>query len=377
MNSDRKPIQSPISGYLKTLDGWRAVAILSVIAYHDRLESVGKINDKWIHDQGALGVDLFFAISGLLICSRLLAEERKTSRISITNFYIRRSFRIFPPMIVYLAAIAALGYANIIHVGRTAWFASLLFFNNYYSALRHDVDWSLYTNHFWSLAVEEHFYLLLPSLLVFFPRHRAKLLGTLSIVFLLYTLGYSFLNAHKPYVDFTFCRTGLRIDQLLFPAFLAVLLGRDDFRGRFIRLFRPAFVLPLVLILLVVGPHVSHVLTFRILVPFVFPFLILATMLHPGSVAGRVLEWQPLRAIGRISYSIYLWQQLFFIGNHSPAAGVLGFLQQSGWKLVATLAAATASYFIVEKPLIRLGYRVAPPATPGHSNLATAPASGT
>lgn len=114
------------------------------------------------------------------------------------------------------------------------------------------------------------------------------------------------------------------------------------------------------LILLVVGLHTSHNLTARVIVPFGFPFLILATVLHPASLAGRFLEWTPLRAIGRISYSLYLWQQLFFIGDHSPAAGLLEHLQHGAWKLIATLAAATGSYFLVEKPLIRLGHRLAP-----------------
>jgi peptidoglycan/LPS O-acetylase OafA/YrhL len=100
-----------------------------------------------------------------------------------------------------------------------------------------------------------------------------------------------------------------------------------------------------------------------------FPFLLISTVLHPQSVAGRLLEWKPLRGIGRISYSLYLWQQLFFIGDHVAATGTLHYLQHGPWNLIATFTLATASYFLLEKPTIRLGHRFAPPATPGHKDL--------
>ena len=83
-----------------------------------------------------------------------------------------------------------------------------------------------------------------------------------------------------------------------------------------------------------------------------------------------------MRFVGHISYSLYLWQQLFFAGGRAPAAWPLSVLQIFPLNYLAAFACATASYYLIEKPLIRVGHRVAHPATPGREDLneARAPA---
>src|SRR5450432_708876 len=85
--------------YLPTLDGWRALAILGVMLCHDSIHTLGPFNTGFLYMHGDLGVDLFFAISGILICSRLLTEEESQGFISRKDFYIRRAFRILSPAI--------------------------------------------------------------------------------------------------------------------------------------------------------------------------------------------------------------------------------------------------------------------------------------
>src|SRR5271168_4566722 len=124
---------------------------------------------------GALGVDLFFAISGFLITSRLIEERRIDGTISLKAFYVRRFFRIIPPAFAYLACAAVLGLALgwiPMNFGQLA--ASACFYRNYYSM---GVEHSWYTGHFWSLAVEEHFYLLWPALLVWAGVKRGRILA--------------------------------------------------------------------------------------------------------------------------------------------------------------------------------------------------------
>jgi peptidoglycan/LPS O-acetylase OafA/YrhL len=89
------------------------------------------------------------------------------------------------------------------------------------------------------------------------------------------------------------------------------------------------------------------------------PFLILGTMLRPHSLFGRFLELAPLRYIGRLSYSLYLWQQLFFVSHFGAISGKISTFQHWPLKLVMTLACSMFSYYFVERPLIRLGHRVA------------------
>src|ERR1700734_1907626 len=132
-----------VRGYLPTLDGWRAFAVLCVILFHDSLHSWGTFSTAWFHDHGSFGVDIFFGISGLLICSRLLEEEHKYGNISLKRFYVRRGFRIFPPLLCYLLCAGLLAILGIIPLAAKEWFASLLFCRNYsfFSQVPGHNDW--------------------------------------------------------------------------------------------------------------------------------------------------------------------------------------------------------------------------------------------
>ena len=392
----------PRSGYLPTLDGWRALAVGLVLLNHAGLPPAHHVG--FISGLGALGVDLFFAISGILICSRLLEEERLCGRISLRGFYIRRTFRIFPPAYLFLAAVAVLTLARVLPAAWPAWSSAVVFLRNYFTTFVGDTDAARFTGHFWSLAVEEHFYLLLPGLLVVFARRRKAVLAVLILVELAWVVIYMHHTAPPLRQMYWERRTDLRLNSLLFPALLALFLAIPRFRDRFQRLVTPATVATLLVALAVggvaakklllhahpspaiqtasatnaeagnAGPSARPIKDSKLflvtiyLVPFLFPFVILATMLHPGSLVSRALELRPLRAVGRISYSLYLWQQLFWVpvrNVHWPIATV-----QSHWiALPLTVLCATGSYFLVEKPCIRLGHRFAPPSTPGHADL--------
>jgi len=344
-----------------------AIAVFSVIFYHDKLHRVGRITDAPLHHYGFFGVDLFFAISGLLICSRLLEEEQVYHRIHLKDFYVRRFCRILPPAILFLIVIATLGLVHIIHVDLKAWLSSLLFYSNYYTAATHNTELSLYTNHFWSLSVEEHFYLLLPALLVFFPKHRTRILSVLVSIFLTYNLAVHSMPAvlNSMGGDYADVRTDLHIVSLLFPALLAIRLTKPEFRKRCEQWLVPSGTILLFAAIWVLTHFFAHMLAAKALVPLGFPFIILSTTLHPKSVLGRFLELRLLKFLGRISYSLYLWQQLFFNGDHPHAAGLLSVLQHWPVSLLSTLTCAVASYYLIERPFIRIGRRLAPPATEG------------
>src|SRR5579863_5096023 len=146
---------------IPTLDGWRAVAIIGVVCAHITWPNPSLSN---FFGNGALGVQLFFALSGFLITTRLLEEYDQTGRISWRNFYIRRAFRILPPAFFVILALAILGLLlHIIPMSTDQLAASAFFYRNYFAG---KVGSSWYTGHFWSLAVEEHFYLLWPLILV-------------------------------------------------------------------------------------------------------------------------------------------------------------------------------------------------------------------
>src|SRR5271166_3415100 len=103
-----KSLSTPVRHYIPTLDGWRAIAILLVMLHHDIVHRLGPFNTTWGYEHGLVGVDVFFAISGILICTLLLEEEKQTGGIDLRSFYIRRAFRILPPAFLYLFGLGLL-----------------------------------------------------------------------------------------------------------------------------------------------------------------------------------------------------------------------------------------------------------------------------
>lgn len=359
----------PRRGYLPTLDGWRAIAIISVIISHDSLLSLGPLNSHWLFLYGGRGVDVFFAISGILICSRLLEEERYNGRISLKNFYIRRAFRILPPAITYLLVLAVLAMFGVLVVYPAEWAEALLFCRNYPAVLHlhSPVPAAWFTAHFWSLSVEEHFYLLLPALLVFLPkRWRIPALSAMTVLI----IGNRAIQlTHRPYQLIGF-HTDVRLDSLLIPALVAVVMRDTHERLPLYRFLRwwPVLTVPIVGLIVVDSGSIWQ----TTLIAALMPLLIMGSVLHSKNVLGRFLEWTPLRYIGRISYSLYLWQMLFFTG-HFYAQAPLGILNRAPWNYLAVLAVAIGSYHLVELPVMRIGHRFAPSTTPGRLDLKQRP----
>lgn len=149
------------SGYIAALDGWRGIAISLVLVYHSLLHANLSGYPKLTRLAGLLdhlgpfGVLIFFMISGYLITGRLIADHKKTGRLSLRQFYYKRVFRILPLAYLYLLVIGLAGAFHLISLKKGDW-ASVVFLTNYFT------DRSWYTGHFWSLSIEEHFYLLWP-----------------------------------------------------------------------------------------------------------------------------------------------------------------------------------------------------------------------
>ena len=347
-----------IRGYLPTLDGWRAIAVLGVVAYHLTYQLPLPHSLPLVLNQcGQKGVDLFFGLSGLLITSRMLEEYRERGFINLKQFYIRRATRILPPSLTYLVVIGILGAAGIILVSPVAWVAALLFARNYLVG-----TW--YEGHYWSLAVEEHFYIFWPGVLALMGRRRAAWVAAsvcLLVAIWRALLWFPFFNPRGEAA--LFYRTEARLDALLCGALVAILLERypDQFRA----FLKPVFALPALaisfcLLIGVTGPVNSLA---RLGQAAIIPFVLVSTVLYPESQISVLLEARWLRWVGRLSYSLYLWQQLFL--GHGVNLWPL--------RLAAVFAAASASYYLVERPAMRLGHRLARPTTEGRADLLQTP----
>ena len=288
----------------------RAISITLVILSH--LVKWKHVSLEVLGSYGALGVHVFFVLSGFLITNLLLREYERTSTIQLGDFYVRRAYRIFPAAFVFLAIVIVLYWQQM------RWYhtvAAVFYLANM------DISRPWIFGHLWSLGIEEQFYLL--CVLIAAPifwvglyafKVRNGLLGSLP--------AYS--------------------DQLAIGCLLAIFAPRiPKIRGwvALVMVFA-AFFIPWF-------PATSPGRTLFML--FVLrPLLnlsIAGLVLHVIQVPYRVLNWSPVAWLGKISYSLYLWQELFC---SNPSLHLGYFL------VIPALACACLSYYCVEQPMLRL-----------------------
>lgn len=363
----------PNSNYLSSLDGWRAIAVSAVMLDHCQ-----PVANPYIHrfqGYGGAGVTIFFAISGVLITSRMLDEEEAQGRVSLRNFYIRRAFRILPAAFVYLLVIAILGSLAVIPFDKPSWISALFFYRNYWQYFARGGANSWFTGQFWSLSVEEHYYFLLPAIFVFLPRFRRCALVLLSLASAVWLGWYLMIPPGKSPRYFFDLRTEFCITGLLVPSIWALSLHSLSVKYWARKYLRPWIAIPFLVIALsgTLRINDSGISTFISLLirTLLAPILILSTVLHPESWLTRLLELRPLKAIGRISYGLYLWQSLF-LTKYFIYPGPIHFLQRPAIGFFCAYLCALASYFLLEQPMIRLGRKLSTPRRLAPDPLAAA-----
>ncbi len=354
------------------LDLLRFVAIALVLGRHlwpppgTWPAAARAVLDMWRRG-GWVGVDLFFVLSGFLISGLLFNEFKTRGRISPVRFYIRRGWKIYPPFFVLIGVTVALSLAVGRFVGWPRLIREVLFLQSYFPRL-----WG----HTWSLAVEEHFYLLLPLLLVLVLRMNRgssqplqPLLGIgagIAIVTLL--LRWITWVSKPAYDELThFAPTHLRLDSLFFGVVISYLFHFH--RARFVELARP-WRFPLIGAgVMLLGPAFALELETT---PFVFTigltvFYIGSGMLMVGVLMCDIQEnrvLRPLAAIGVYSYSIYLWHLPVLrlgVPFTEMAVGRLGFGVRAVLYLAGSLVVGVAMAKLVEVPSLRLRERWFPP----------------
>ena len=324
---------------IKTLDGWRAVAILMVTAFHAG-ESIWSDHTAIAYYSrfGALGVDVFFALSGLLITKLLLEERDRTGRISLKAFYIRRCCRVLMPCYCYLAVLVIFSAVNT----GTELASSVFFFRNYLDADYH----GYYTSHLWSLAVEEHFYLIWPIALVWAtPRYgrQVAMWGAVSCAL------WRVASSSWPSSAFPLFRTDYRLDSLLWGCVIGFVLHERPVLKGITRAAWLGILAGYLLCLRFYSPLA------RLWMPMLLPLLILGTLTHTEWRLSKILETAPLKWIGKISYSLYLWQMIFLVQNtHSPH-----WWQRFPENILLAFTVSALSYYMVDAPLQRAGCRIA------------------
>jgi peptidoglycan/LPS O-acetylase OafA/YrhL len=340
----------------------RAVSFLIVFAAHAGLDKVVP---------GGFGVTVFFFLSGYLITTLMRMEAEKTGHVNLRKFYLRRALRILPPFYIVLVAVTALGAIDFLHatvpLQPLPVASQVLHFSNYWIAAHGWGGVAPGTGVYWSLAVEEHFYLFFPA--VFLALSRMKISGrqkaiafwtACAAVLAWRCVLVFFLHAS---VDRTYLCSDTRVDSIAFGCALAVwqnpvldTIG-DEARARLVwrGLLFPAGLALLLVTFLVRGQIFRETIRYTAQGLALTPVFV-AALRWPAWPAFRVLNWRPIRFVGTLSYSLYLLHQAVIaaIAQHTRAGAVARALLA----LIVSFAIAWTIYRFVEKPCARLRRRL-------------------
>lgn len=340
--------RSRAPAYRPDIDGLRALAVISVILFHNGIPGF---------DGGYVGVDVFFVISGYLI-TQLLEESRDESAPRrLATFYVRRMRRILPALlatclVTAIVAIALFSPDQLVNVGKFL-AATPVMLSNVATWTRGDYFApgvrQLPLSHLWSISVEEQFYLIYPLLLIAITRYRLPYRRLTLVVFASLSLALCVWASHRaPEANYVFAPT--RAWELLLGGMLTI--------GGVPRIGNRIAAEGLAVAGLLGIAIAVHFYTSAIRYPgtaAMLPCMASAALLATGSgprpaLVNRMLSWPPLVFVGLISYSLYLWHQpllvfanYYYIAPLRPAA--------TAALLVATLLVATASWRFIERPV--------------------------
>jgi peptidoglycan/LPS O-acetylase OafA/YrhL len=352
---------------VQELTGLRAVAVTMVVVGHAEhmlaRGYTGFLTPLRLFSDGRLGVLVFFVLSGFLITGILNAELKSTGGIRLLPFYVKRALRIWPAFYTYIATITALSIAGWVDVDRRQVVCAALHIWNYSeflgmtadNALHSDGAW--YLGHFWTLALEEQFYWLWPPLLYYIWRRDSQRVLVFLIFFVpLIRAGTYFVAPQlRGQLNMMFHTS---IDPILVGCFVA--LNKDRLNS-WVRSWPGGTLIPtgMVLVLLFLMPiaesrlggfwNATYGTTFE---AALVGMVIVVLYFQSDFWCARLLRTRPFVFVGSISFSLYLWQQLFANVNLPIAhAFPLGILE--------ALGAATCSSLFIEAPFLRLKDRFA------------------
>ncbi|HEY4104156.1 MAG TPA: acyltransferase [Polyangiaceae bacterium] len=344
--------------HIPSLDGLRAFSFGIVFIAHVGFGNIVP---------GGFGVTVFFFLSGFLITTLMRQEWEKTNTVSLKNFYIRRALRILPPFYLVLGTASALTAAGVIGRGvdPRAVAAQALHFANYWLVWHGSNGFAPGTGVYWSLAVEEHFYLLFPLLFLLFRKRDVTYSRQASILFAICfaiciwrcVLVFVFKSAE----DRTYVASDTRFDSILFGCALAVygnpVLDATNKRESIWKyVFLPLGVLTLLATFVVRDQHFRESVRYSLQGLALIPIFVCAVR-YPDWGVMKVLNLRPVAFIGVLSYSLYLIHHVVFFAFSQKFQPRFGLLAVSLATLLVTLALAWLVQVTIERPCARLRKR--------------------
>ncbi len=349
------------SSYIPALDGLRAFAVIAVVVYH--------LKTVWA-PCGLLGVTIFFVLSGYLITGLIIDEWNATSHLSLKNFWLRRVRRLVPAIIFLLLCLIVLCaiFSPVMLTKLKQDLLSCLFFYNNWWQIFHDV--SYFENlgspspvtHFWSLSIEEQFYIVWPVLLLllFKIKTNKKLICALIVVLaLLSAADMALLYVPGDDPSRVYYGTDTRAFSLLIGAFLAFVLPAARVRSEAFP--KSARVVAEVAAFIALGIIAAMIFTVSAYEPFLYrggyfglsllTAIIIIALVNSRGILAKIFALAPLVWIGERSYGLYLWHYPLLLLMNPPT----DFAEKPWWVYVLQVAVILAvtefSYHFVENPI--------------------------
>jgi peptidoglycan/LPS O-acetylase OafA/YrhL len=290
-------------------------------------------------------VAIFFVISGFLITHLLLKELGREGNIDLKRFYLRRTFRIFPPFYAFLFVVAILALFRKVQVSPTTMLIAGTYTWNYIPT-----PWTWVLGHSWSLSLEEQFYLLWPLCMASFSRRTNFVIASCVIFFspAIRVITYFAWPSMRTHMDMML---HTHLDTIMTGCLLSLIIDLKIWhKARTVALYSvaPAVSIAFLLTVDMIAQHRfrgMYLMTIGLtLENIAIATLLLYVVFRHESRLGKFLNLKPVRHIGMISYSLYLYQQLFTgpYTRHFPL------------NLVFIVTAAELSYLLVEKPSFRI-----------------------
>jgi peptidoglycan/LPS O-acetylase OafA/YrhL len=349
--------------HISSLNGLRTLSIIMVIGshllhHHYFLDTNNKLlkYSGFILYNGQLGVNVFFVISGFLITTLLIYERERNGYISLKNFYARRSLRIFPAYYFLLLVYFILQLFGCLKFDSGEWLVNLTYTKQFFPS-GDDV-----AGHLWSLSVEEIFYLAWPIIFIFTKKHTVKILWFLIICIALDRI-FSYDYTYPRFTN-TIFSTG---DALLIGCLFAIKRDKIVIWVHAVGKWN-IFLFPAMLLCIIIYNFLYHLspipngpinstLLKNILLPVAYGLIgsmgvftnlligfIIIFSIQIKNAWYSFLNFPLIEHIGKLSYSIYLWQQIFSFMNKLPLLPLL----------LCIYLSACFSYYLIERPFLRL-----------------------
>jgi len=337
-------------GYISGLNGIRALSVLIVLLAHMGLSHI---------IPGGFGVTVFFFISGFLITRLLIAENDLKGRIGLKQFYIRRFIRLYPALL-FMVFGTTLIYALYGWGGpKIGEMLSAIFYGTNLYQVNAQIEGNppfMPWKHLWSLAVEEHFYLLFPAFLALYSGNWVKILKALSFVLcaaLIWRVAVYFLT-NLPAQDYNYMMTDTRIDSLVWGCVLSIALHVNGTKNlKWLMGYVPVALSLIAILASFLIRDESFRYTARFSVQGIALFILFLNLFFTEKFqwAITLLEWKPLAWFGTISYALYLWHvPIIDICIRIMGENLVSYLMA----LALSIYAAAFSYYIVEKRFLSL-----------------------